>query len=105
MYEKNNLFSIPSSSSSAISDYSVQLKFNNYHSYIFFLKPKFSRMEAVLKHLKENEQKWVDRLAECVSIASISGSPDHRDECIRQMHETQKMLKALGKIKKIARDV
>jgi len=53
-------------------------------------------MEAVLKHLKENEQKWVDRLAECVSIASISGSPDHRDECIRQMHETQKMLQALG---------
>jgi len=53
-------------------------------------------MEALIKHLKENEQKWVDRLAECVSIASISGSPDHRDECIRQMHETQKMLQALG---------
>ena len=53
---------------------------------------KILRMEAVSAYLEENEETFVSRLAEQVAIASISASPEHRNECIRQMHETQKML-------------
>jgi len=49
-------------------------------------------MEKVCAYLKENEEHFVSRLAECVAIPSISASPEHRHECIRQMHETQKLL-------------
>lgn len=49
-------------------------------------------MEAILKYLKDNEERFVTRLADAVTIASISASPEHRGECIRQMKEAEKLL-------------
>merc|ERR1712233_212431 len=37
----------------------------------------------------------VKRLADSVEIAFISGSPKHRQECIRQMHEGVKLLESV----------
>ena len=51
-------------------------------------------MDKIIEYLRANNAKFVDRLSEAVKIASISGSIPHRPECIRQMHEGEKMLKA-----------
>jgi len=52
-------------------------------------------MDKILNYLKTNNEKFVKRLADSVEIASISGSPKHRQECIRQMHEGVKLLESV----------
>jgi len=52
-------------------------------------------MDKILNYLKANNEKFVKRLADSVEIASISGSPKHRQECIRQMHEGVKLLQSV----------
>ena len=52
-------------------------------------------MEAIIAYLQANEESFVQRLSDAVSIKSISASPEHRGECIRQMHESVKLLKSV----------
>ena len=53
-------------------------------------------MDNILKYIGDNRDKFIDRLRENVEIASVSGWPTHRGECVRQMEVSMKMLKDFG---------
>ncbi|KAI5475153.1 hypothetical protein MNV49_001869 [Pseudohyphozyma bogoriensis] len=59
-----------------------------------FLVPMTST--PYIKYIEENEQKWIDRLAEAVAIPSVSGDPKLRPEVHRMGKWLQDQLTSLG---------
>lgn len=53
-------------------------------------------MEKILNFIANHEKDYIQRLRENVEIASVSGWPTHRPECIRQMEHAKKDLEKLG---------
>ena len=53
-------------------------------------------MDKVIDYIENNREKFVDRLRQNVEIASVSGWPSHRQQCIDQMEAARKLLENLN---------
>ncbi|KAG5678013.1 hypothetical protein PVAND_007722 [Polypedilum vanderplanki] len=53
-------------------------------------------LNKLFAHIDGNHNKYIETLAEAVSIKSISAHPKHRDECQRMIDWTQYKLETLG---------
>ncbi|ESP04108.1 hypothetical protein LOTGIDRAFT_224093 [Lottia gigantea] len=53
-------------------------------------------MEELFRHIDKNEKKYIVRLAESVSIPSVSGWPENRGEVRNMINWTVKRLEAIG---------